>query len=114
LIIDLNIWLAGIEKYIGELEFEILIKDDTILSQDVLIDQMQKMLLLTGNGKLLVAGSIMDKQTFDLAVDFLINCKDRINATNIYQIGKLLELSIRQEKEIKDMVQLINYARTGI
>ena len=113
LVIDINTWMQAIDNAIGEYEFQQLIDADRIVKLGETIEYLKKAIVLSCHAEILTVASIMDKENFERAIDFLLNSKDRFNASNLYQIGKLLELSTDEGKDIKSLVELVNYARTG-
>ena len=113
IIIDMNTWLDSVENILSNLEFEQIEKDFEILKLQETIEYLQKALILTGHTEILTVASIMDKDNFNKAIDFLLDNKDRLNASNLYQIGILLRLSQQEGKNIKSLVEFVNYARTG-
>jgi len=114
LVTDLNTWMAAIDKAIGSYEFDQLVQADNILKLNETIEYLEKVIILTGHTEVLTAASLMDKSSYRKAIDFLLNNKDRLNASNLHQIGTLLELSENENKGIKTLVELVNYARTGV
>ena len=108
---DVNTWLSGIDKYIETIELEKAELGIAWTDQQDEINRLHKIITIIGEGKALVASSIMDKELYDLAIDFLFDNKDRVNAGNIYSVGKLLELAEKEGIVIKTMVQLVKYAR---
>lgn len=108
---DFKIWLIAIEKVNGGLEFDIISLNFKIKNLEFVIDQYKKLLLITGNGSVLIASTIMDNDKFSETIEFLFKNKDRFNSKNIYQIGKLLELAKNEGIEIETITDLVRYAK---
>ena len=111
MIMDFNTWVLGIEKYIETIELE---KEELSISynnQLEEIERLHKIISIIGEGKALVSSTIMDRDKFNKVIDFLFECNDRNNVGNIYAVGSLLELAEKEGRKIKNMVELVNYAR---
>ena len=114
MILDINTWILGVEQYVSEVEVDLAELGIQCNNQRIEIETLKNSILVLADGKALVASLLLDKQDFDIAVEFLLKCGDRENRGNIYVIAKLLGLAKAEGKDIKDMVQLVNYARTGV
>lgn len=114
LVTDLNIWMDAVDKAFGSYEFDQLVDADKLIKKNETIDYLHKALILTGHAEILTISSILDSETFKIAIDFLLDNKDRLNLSNLYQIAVLLELAKAEGKNIKTLAELVNYGRSGI
>jgi len=113
IVMEFKDWLISLERYISDLEEADFEKSQVIFRQSELIEYLVKLIFITGNGGQSIHYRIMDYEELHQAIDFLFKSGDKVNHENLYTIAKLLWIADNDGVEIKDMKELVNYARTG-
>jgi hypothetical protein len=114
MLLDLKTWITAYEQAFEQQEIDIYKSNAICQDKDEFIELLCNVLIICGYGKAITSMTIMNKDDFRNTIEFLLNCKDRWNGNNIYVIGTLLRVAKRQGIEIKNMIELVNYARTGV